>query len=216
MEFIHPKANEYVDHYSNATPTYLREMHDATISNHPHAHLQSNWNQGGFLAFLSKMIQPTHVIEIGTFTGFSSLCLAEGILPNGHLDTIELREQDALVAKEYFSQSPHADKMRQHIGDAKSIIPNLPHQYDLAFIDADKTGYIEYLQLLLPKIKKHGIILVDNTLFHGEVLEEVPSGKSAKAIQSFNEYLLKDPHTEKIMLTIRDGLTLIRKKQLDA
>lgn len=216
MEFIHPKANEYVEQYSNATPIYLKDLYEATLSAHPHAHLQSSWTQGGFLAFLSKLLQPKHIIEIGTFTGFSSLCLAEGLPSNGQLDTIELREQDANTAKEYFSKSSHAGKIFQHIGDAKAIIPTLPFQFDLAFIDADKTGYIDYYNLLLPKMNEGGLILVDNTLFHGEVLEESPSGKSAKAIQAFNDYLANDESTEKIMLTIRDGITMIRKKQSNA
>jgi predicted O-methyltransferase YrrM len=212
MDFIHPSANQYVDQYSNATPLYLREMYDATMSTHPHAHLQSNWNQGGFLAFVSKLIQPSQIIEIGTFTGFSSLCLAEGLTTEGQLHTIELREQDAQKAKHYFDASHRGHQMHQYIGDAKQIIPNLSMQFDLAFIDADKTGYIEYYELLLPKMQSKGLIIADNTLFHGEVLETNPSGKSAKAIQAFNEHIAKDTRTEKLMLTIRDGLTLIRKK----
>ena len=212
MDFIHPTANEYVTHFSNATPAYLKEMYAATLSNHPHAHLQSSWNQGGFLSFISKLIQPKYILEIGTFTGFSSLCLAEGLKEDGQLHTIELRAADAETAIGYFKTSPKSDQIIQHVGDAKSIIPTLPYLFDLAFIDADKTGYIEYYELLLPLMQSNGIIIADNVLFHGEVLEPNPAGKSAKAIQAFNEHLLKDISTEKVMLTIRDGLTLNRKK----
>jgi predicted O-methyltransferase YrrM len=174
--------------------------------------LQSNWNQGGFLAFISKMLQPKYIIEIGTFNGFSTLCLAEGLIQEGQVDTIEIREDDAQRAQRYFEQHSMGKTIYQHIGDAKSIIPSIPHQFDLAFIDADKTGYIDYYTLLKPKMSPNGIIIADNTLFHGDVLEEKISGKNAKAIQAFNELVAADIETEKIMLTIRDGLTLIRKK----
>lgn len=212
MELIHPKANEYVDQYSNATPPHLKAMYEAILAVHPHAHLQSNWNQGGFLAFISKMLQPKYIIEIGTFNGFSTLCLAEGLIQEGQVDTIEIREEDAQRAQSYFEQHSNGKTIYQHIGDAKSIIPSIPHQFDLAFIDADKTGYIDYYTLLKPKMSRNGIIIADNTLFHGDVLEEKISGKNAKAIQAFNELVAADIETEKIMLTIRDGLTLIRKK----
>ena len=212
MELIHPKANEYVDQYSNATPPHLKAMYEAILAEHPHAHLQSNWNQGGFLAFISKMLQPKYIIEIGTFNGFSTLCLAEGLIQEGQVDTIEIREDDAQRAQRYFEQHSMGKTIYQHIGDAKSIIPSIPHQFDLAFIDADKTGYIDYYTLLKPKMSRNGIIIADNTLFHGDVLEEKISGKNAKAIQAFNELVAADIETEKIMLTIRDGLTLIRKK----
>ena len=212
MELIHPKANEYVDQYSNATPPHLKAMYEAILAEHPHAHLQSNWNQGGFLAFISKMLQPKYIIEIGTFNGFSTLCLAEGLIQEGQVDTIEIREEDAQRAQRYFEQHSKGKTIYQHIGDAKSIIPSIPHQFDLAFIDADKTGYIDYYTLLKPKMSRNGIIIADNTLFHGDVLEEKISGKNAKAIQAFNELVAADIETEKIMLTIRDGLTLIRKK----
>ena len=212
MDLIHPKANDYVDQYSNATPPVLKAMYEAILAEHPHAHLQSNWNQGGFLAFFSKIIQPKFIIEIGTFNGFSTLCLAEGLTNGGQIDTIELREEDARRAQSYFNQYSQVKSIIQHIGDAKAILPNLPHTYDLAFIDADKTGYIDYYTILKPKMNSNGIIIVDNTLFHGEVLEEKISGKNAKAIQAFNEMIAQETDTEKIMLTIRDGLTLIRIK----
>lgn len=212
MEFINPIANKYIEAYSNATPPYLREMYDATLASHPHAHLQSNWHQGGFLSFLSKLTRPLHILEIGTFTGFSTLCLAEGLQKEGILHTIELRAADANKAQAFFEESPFSKQIKVHIGDAKEVIPTLNLKWDLVFIDADKTGYIDYYNLVLPLLNETGLIIVDNVLFHGEVLEDNIGGKSAKAIQAFNEYVLNDPTTEQSMLTIRDGLTLIRKK----
>lgn len=212
MELIHPAANTYIDKYSNATPSYLRDMYEQTLKSHPHAHLQSDWHQGGVLSFISKLVRPNNILEIGTFTGFSTLCLAEGLQQNGLLHTIELRSVDAEKASSYFEKSPYSKSIKSHIGDAKEIIPSLNTKWDLVFIDADKTSYIEYYNLVLPNLNKDGLIIIDNVLFHGEVLQEKISGKNATAIQAFNEYILKDERTEQTLLAIRDGLTLLRKK----
>ena len=212
MDFINPLANDYTQAYSNATPSYLKNLFEDTLANHEHGHLQSSWTQGGFLSFISKMLAPTHILEIGSFTGFSALCLAEGLTEKGELHTIELREEDAQKAKAAFEKNPRSKQLHIHVGDAKEIIPTLQKKWDLVFIDADKTSYIEYYNMVLPLLNEKGIIIVDNVLFHGEVLEDSIKGKSAKAIQAFNEYVLLDQITEQVMLTIRDGLTLIRKK----
>jgi predicted O-methyltransferase YrrM len=212
MEFIQQAANDYVAHYSDATPAYLRPMYEQTLLSHPHAHLQSNWNQGGFLSFFSKLMAPQTILEIGTFTGFSTLCLAEGLTATGTLDTIELRAEDANAARVHFNASAKGQQIISHIGDAKNILPTLHKQWDLVFIDADKTGYIEYVNLVLPMLSDKGVIIADNVLFHGQVFEEQITGKNALAIHAFNEYILAHKGIEKIMLTVRDGLTLIRKK----
>ena len=212
MDFIQQAANDYVAHYSDATPAYLRPMYEQTLLSHPHAHLQSNWNQGGFLSFFSKLISPQSILEIGTFTGFSTLCLAEGLTATGTLDTIELRAEEANAARVHFNASAKGQQIISHIGDAKNILPTLHKQWDLVFIDADKTGYIEYVNLVLPMLSDKGVIIADNVLFHGQVFEEQITGKNALAIHAFNEYILAHKGIEKIMLTVRDGLTLIRKK----
>ena len=212
MDFINPLATHYTEAYSNATPSYLKNLYEETLATHEHGHLQSSWTQGGFLSFISKMLAPTHILEIGSFTGFSALCLAEGLTINGELHTIELREQDAQKAKAAFDINPRLKQLHMHVGDAKEIIPTLHKKWDLVFIDADKTSYIEYYNIVLPLLNDKGIIIVDNVLFHGEVLEDTVKGKSAKAIQAFNEHVLSDENTEQVMLSIRDGLTLIRKK----
>jgi len=212
MDFINPLANDYTQAYSNATPSYLKSLYEETLATHEHGHLQSSWTQGGFLSFISKMLAPTHILEIGSFTGFSALCLAEGLTDKGELHTIELRAEDAQKAKAAFDINSRSKQLHIHIGDAKEIIPTLNKKWDLVFIDADKTSYIEYYNMVLPLLNNKGIMIVDNVLFHGEVLEDTVKGKSAKAIQAFNEYVLSDHNTEQVMLTIRDGLTLIRKK----
>jgi predicted O-methyltransferase YrrM len=212
MDFINPLANQYTEAYSNATPSYLKSLYEETLATHEHGHLQSSWTQGGFLCFISKILAPTHILEIGSFTGFSALCLAEGLGEKGELHTIELREEDAQKAKAAFNKSTKVKQLHMHMGDAKEIIPTLHKKWDLVFIDADKTSYIEYYDMVLPLLDDKGIIIVDNVLFHGEVLEDIVKGKSAKAIQAFNEHVSSDENTEQVMLTLRDGLTLIRKK----
>jgi predicted O-methyltransferase YrrM len=212
MDFIQPAANDYATHYSDATPAYLRPMYEQTLLTHPHAHLQSNWNQGGFLSFFSKLLSPQSILEIGTFSGFSTLCLAEGLSSTGTIDTIELRAKDANAARTHFDASPKGHQIISHIGDAKTILPSLTKQWDLVFIDADKTGYIDYVHLVLPMLSDKGVIIADNVLFHGQVFEENRNGKNALAMHAFNEYILQHQDLEKIMLTVRDGLTLIRKK----
>jgi predicted O-methyltransferase YrrM len=168
--------------------------------------------QGKFLQIFSSILQPAYILEIGTFTGYSALCLAKGLKSGGELHTIELREEDASVARANFNRSNMADRIILHTGNALDIIPKLNHPWDLVFIDADKPGYIDYYKLVLPKLRSGGVILADNVLFHGQVLEETIKGKSAKAIQLFNEHVRRDESVENVILTIRDGLMLIRKK----
>jgi predicted O-methyltransferase YrrM len=161
---------------------------------------------------ISLMIKPDRILEIGTFTGFSALCLAKGLAPDGKLHTIELRADDAHTANEYFIKAGAENKIELHLGDALQIIPTLEETWDLVFIDADKVSYTAYYELTLPLVKKGGWILADNVLFHGEVLEENVSGKNAKAIVAFNEHVKNDDRVQQSMLTIRDGLLLIQKK----
>jgi predicted O-methyltransferase YrrM len=150
-------------------------------------------------------------LEIGTLTGYSAICLAEGMPKNGKLHTIEKREKDAMAAQLFFDKSKFANQIQIHTGDALEIIPNLENIWDLVFIDADKVSYIKYYEMLLPNIRKGGIIIADNVLFHGQVLEEPIKGKNAKAIHQFNEYVLADKRVTQVLLTVRDGLLLIMK-----
>jgi predicted O-methyltransferase YrrM len=167
--------------------------------------------QGRFLEMISQMIQPKRVLEIGTFTGYSGLCLSKGLTDDGFLHTIEIRQADAELAKSFFDRSFFSQKIILHIGDALEIIGEINELWDLVFIDADKENYIHYFNLVLSRVRQNGFILADNVLFHGEVLEEKIKGKSAKAIQAFNDYLLTRSDVEKMILPLRDGLMLIRK-----
>jgi len=167
--------------------------------------------QGKLLEAISFMIRPRRILEIGTFTGYSALALAKGLTEDGVLHTIELREEDANRAKDFFAQSQYREKIILHTGSALDVLPVLDEAWDLVFIDADKPAYTEYFNLVLPKLRKNGFILADNIFFHGQVLEDTVKGKSAKGIQAFNEMIKQRNDIDKMILTIRDGLFLIRK-----
>lgn len=211
MEPIAPEINAYAEKYSSPEPPELKEIAAQTTLHHPRHQMLSGHLQGRFLSMVSKLVAPRFILEVGTFTGYSALCLAEGLAADGELHTVELREADAETARNYFRQSERAQQIRLHVGEAAKIIPTLNREWDLVFIDADKTGYLEYYEMVLPKLRKGGLILADNVLFHGQVLENPVKGKNAKAIQAFNEFIKDDPRVEKILLTLRDGLFLLRK-----
>jgi predicted O-methyltransferase YrrM len=158
------------------------------------------------------MIKPKRVLEIGTFTGYSSLCLAEGLETDGVLHTLEMRAADAEIAQRFFDKSDYKSKIQLHVGDAHQLISSINEDWDLVFIDADKTGYIDYFNFLNEHVRPGTFLLFDNVLFHGEVLSENIKGKSAKAIAAFNEHLKKINTIDFVMLTIRDGITIIQKK----
>jgi caffeoyl-CoA O-methyltransferase len=190
----------------------LKGVSDFTTANHPEHHMLSGHLQGKFLEMASMMIRPRRVLEIGTFTGYSALCLAKGLTDDGVLHTIELRENDAAIAKGFFDRSSYQERIVLHTGDAKDIVTKLDEVFDLVFIDADKQGYIEYFNLVFPKVRKNGFIFADNIFFHGHAFEVEPKGKNAKAIKEFNQYINERTDIEKMILTLRDGLYLIRKK----
>lgn len=212
MELINSIAEQYAKLYTTTLDNVLIEIEEYTVANHPHAQMLSGHVQGKVLEMVSKMIEPKTILEIGTFTGFSALCLAKGLQADGKLHTLELRAEDAVTAANYFTKAAMNSRIQLHVGDALQIIPTLNETWDLVFIDADKVNYINYYELTLPSVKSGGWLLADNVLFHGEVLEENIKGKNAKALQAFNEHVKNDDRVEQVMLTVRDGLLLIQKK----
>lgn len=211
MELINPLAEAYAEKYSSAEDTLLKEVHDYTLQHHKEYVMLSGHLQGKVLEMISCMARPRRILEIGTFTGYSALCLAKGLSEDGILHTVELRQADADKARYFFDKSSYANRIRSHTGNALDIIPRLNETWDLIFIDADKPAYIEYFNLVLPRLRQNGFILADNIFFHGQVLEGPVKGKSAKGIQAFNEFISSRTDIEKVVLTIRDGLYLIRK-----
>jgi len=212
MEIINNKAEDYAARFTTPTDNLLQEIEKYTLENHPQAIMLSGPIQGKLLEMISLMIRPERILEIGTFMGYSALCLAKGLAPQGELHTLEIGKEDADIARNYFSKSLYTKQIILHEGNALEIIPALNETWDLIFIDADKVNYINYYELTLPMLKKGGFILADNVLFHGEVLEENITGKNAKAIHAFNEHLEKDNRIQHVLMTVRDGLMLIQKK----
>lgn len=210
MEIIPEQVEKYINRYSSPESPNLSEISEATCRLHPSAHMLSGHIQGKLLSFLSFMLQPKFILEIGSFTGYSAICLSEGLLADGELHTIELREFDAAIAVSNFKKYNNK-QINLHVGNAKNIIAQLPHLWDIVFIDADKTGYIDYYEMVLPRLSNRGIIIADNVLFHGQVLEDPITGKNAKAIHAFNEHVKKDTRTEQVLLSVRDGIMIIKK-----
>ena len=212
MELINTKAENYAARFTTPTDNLLQEIEKYTLANHPEANMLSGPIQGKLLEIISRMIKPERILEIGTFMGYSALCLAKGLTQEGKLHTLEIRKEDATISQNYFSKSLYNEQIILHVGDALEVIPTLHDVWDLIFIDADKVNYINYYELTLPLLRKGGFILADNVLFHGEVLEDNIAGKSAKAIHAFNEHLEKDNRIQHVLVTVRDGLMLIQKK----
>lgn len=187
-----------------ARQTHLKTLKPRMLSGHL---------QGVFLSMMSQLISPTHILEIGTFTGYSALCLAKGLTQNGKLITIDNNPETSIIAKDFFTKSEYKNKIDFISGDATQIIPTLPHTFDLVFIDADKKNYALYYDLVFNKVRSGGLIIADNVLWSGKVLDvETHNDTDTLTMQAFNEKITADTRAEKIMLPLRDGITLIRKK----
>lgn len=212
MDIINPKAESYSQRISTPTNQLLQEIETYTLEHHAHARMLSGPVHGKFLEMISRMIRPQRILEIGTFVGYSALCLAKGLALGGKLHTLEIRKEDAALSRKHFSKSLYDKQIILHEGDALALIPGLDETWDLIFLDADKVNYINYYELTLPLLRRGGFMLADNVLFHGEVLEDPLKGKNAKAIHAFNQHVAGDDRTEQVLITVRDGLLLIQKK----
>lgn len=211
MHFISPELELYVEKHSENEPALLAALHRETYQKIMQPRMLSGHFQGRVLSMLSKLIRPVNILEIGTYTGYATLCLAEGMQENGSIDTIDINEELFSIQKKYFDLSPWKDQISQHLGDALEIIPTLGKKYDLVFIDADKDNYLNYFDIILPMMNKGGIILSDNVLWSGKVLEKPdPRDLSTNVLLEYNQKLKEDPRVETVLLPIRDGLTVSR------
>jgi len=213
MHFLSDDLDNYVTLHSENEPELLAQLNKETYQKILNPRMLSGHFQGRVLSMLSKIIHPTNILEIGTYTGYATLCLAEGLAENGTIDTLDIEEELVDFQRKYFDKSQWSNQITQHLGDALEIIPTLNKKYDLVFIDADKENYINYFHLILPMMNKGGIILSDNVLWSGKVLEEVnPKDITTKIILEYNQLLKDDPRIETVLLPIRDGLTVSRVK----
>ena len=211
MHFISRDLENYIEQHSEKEPELLAALNKETYQKVLLPRMLSGHFQGRVLSMLSKLIRPVNILEIGTYTGYSALCLCEGMQENGILHTIDIKEELVDFQRKHFDKSPWGNQIVQHLGEALDIIPTLDIKFDLVFIDADKENYINYFELIVPKMNKGGIILSDNVLWSGKVLEPLnPKDLSTKILLEYNQLLKNDPRVETVLLPIRDGLTVSR------
>ncbi|RZJ67208.1 MAG: O-methyltransferase [Flavobacterium sp.] len=211
MHFISEELEAYAENHSQREPQLLAELNRETHQKILQPRMLSGHLQGRVLSILSKIVRPENILEIGTYTGYATLCLAEGLREKGTIDTLDNNEELFDFQRRYFDKSDWGTQILQHLGNALEIIPNLNKKYDLVFIDADKENYANYFELIVPMMTKGGIILSDNVLWSGKILEPVkPNDKSTISLLAYNEMINNDSRVETVLLPIRDGLTVSR------
>lgn len=206
------EINTYCEQHSSKESEALYELVRQTHLRTELPIMLSGHLQGRVLSMISHMIRPTHILELGTFTGYSAICLAEGLAENGQLISIDINEELSELATEFIEKAGQTSRIKLLIGKAAEIIPTLNMEFDLVFIDADKTNYSLYYDLVIDHVKSGGFILADNVLYHGDVLEHETAGRNAKAMHAYNEKILNDSRVECVLLPLRDGVMISRKK----
>ena len=211
MHFIPEALDDYVVAHSEKEPELLQQLTRETYQKILQPRMLSGHYQGRILSMLSKLVNPASILEIGTYTGYSALCLCEGLQKTGQLHTIDINEELEGFQRNYFDQSPYGNQIIQYVGDAIEIIPKLKTTFDLVFIDADKPNYPKYFNLIIDKMNSGGVILSDNVLWNGKVIEELqPNDISTEALLKYNRLLADDKRIETVLLPVRDGLTISR------
>ena len=213
MNFISEELYDYCSKHSNTEDDILKEVARQTHLQTLKPRMLSGHLQGEFLTMITKLINPNYILEIGTFTGYSALCLAKGLATNGKLITLDNNPETSALAKSFFEKSIYKNNIELMLGNAMGVIPTLPNNIDLVFIDADKKNYAAYYDMVFEKVRTGGLIIVDNVLWSGKVLDLAANNdKDTLTMQAFNEKIANDTRVEKLLLPLRDGLTLIRKK----
>lgn len=213
MNFLPESIDDYVLQHSQKEPLLLQELNKETWQKVLNPRMLSGAFQGRLLSMLSKLIRPTSILEIGTYTGYSALCLAEGLSTNGTLHTIDKNEELELLQNKYFEKSGYRNQIKQYFGNALDIIPTLQNSFDLVFIDADKGNYVNYFHCVISKMNSGGVIISDNVLWSGKVVADLdPRDTDTKVLLEYNKLLQQDSRLETVLLPIRDGLTISRVK----
>jgi predicted O-methyltransferase YrrM len=207
-----PEMDRYLENHTSAEPEILKRLRKETFQKTTQPHMISGYLQGRLLSILSQMSNPRNILEIGTFTGYATLCLAEGLSKDGKITTLDINEELAYLPRKYFKESEYSNQIDFQLKDAQKYLKETEEIFDFVFIDADKENYVEYFNLIKPKIKSGAVLLFDNVLWYGKVLEENPKQKSTQIIQELNDMIAKDEDFENLILPLRDGLHLIRKK----
>lgn len=211
MDFLPKQLQAYIENHTSEEDALLKKINRNTHAQVLMSRMLSGHVQGRFLSMMSKLVKPKNILEIGTYTGYSAICLAEGLQQSGKLITIDVNEELEGRVRPYFKDSGFGDKIDLRIGDARKIIPTLKESFDLVFIDADKENYSTYFDLVIEKVPSGGLILADNVLWSGKVLDSKPD-KDTKAIIEFNKKVHEDPRVENLLMPLRDGVMMILKK----
>ncbi len=211
MEFIDPLLDKYVCEHTANESDLLKKINRETHLEVLQPRMLSGHFQGRVLSMFSKMIRPERILEIGTYTGYSAICLAEGLTPNGKLVTIDINEELAARVRGYFAESPYSHQIEYLIGDAMELIPALNEKWDIVFIDADKHNYINYYHLVFPMVKVGGYIIADNVLWSGKVIDSSQQDKDTSLLREYNQLVHQDDRVEEVLIPIRDGLMIARK-----
>ncbi|AYN01220.1 O-methyltransferase [Chryseobacterium sp. 3008163] len=206
------EMDRYLENHASAEPEILRKLRRETFQKTTQPHMISGYQQGRLLTIISKILQPKNILEIGTFTGYAALCMAEGLSKEGKLTTLDVNEDLAYLPKKYFAESKFSSQIHFKLQDAKEFLKETDEIFDLVFIDADKENYAEYFRLIKPKTKSGSVVMFDNVLWYGKVLEENPKQKSTQVIKELNDLAAKDEDFENLILPLRDGVNLLRRK----
>ena len=214
MEIVAREIQNYVERHTSVESEILSELLRKTYRERPDKSMLSGFYQGRLLAMISKMLQPQKILEIGTYMGYSALCLAEGLTKNGKIITLDIQPKTHKIAKEFWARTSFSEQIEGHLGNALDIIPALDETFDLVFIDADKPNYANYYDLIFPKLKIGGVILADNVLWDGKILDTATNDdESTIALENFNRKIQIDERVANVLLTVRDGLMIVRKEK---
>lgn len=211
-EIVDPRIEQYAVAHTTTEPAHFAALADETHAATTAPQMMVGTLEGRFLAAVVAMLRPRLVVEIGTFTGYSALSMAEALPPGGRIVTCDISEEHAAIARRHIGSSPYADRVDVRVGHALDTLATLEGPFDLVFIDADKTNYLAYYEAVLPKLAADGVIAVDNVLWSGQVLDEQDTTPDTTALRAFNDHVAADERVEVVMLTIRDGVSLIRRR----
>ena len=211
MDFLDKRIEDYSQIFSDREPSLLKEIHDYTLQNVPQPRMLSGHLQGRFLSMISKIKRPKKILEIGTYTGYSALCMAEGLDEKGKLITIDRDKSLYDKVSEFFNRSEYKNQIIQRLGNALDILSEFDEKFDLVFIDADKMNYQKYYEISLDLLNKEGLVILDNVLWHGEVVKKDINDKFTKNIRDLNNFISRDKRIEKVMIPFGDGMTVCRK-----
>lgn len=212
MNFSKKEIYNYIDFHSSCEDTILSELRRETELKYLNPIMLSGKIQGNFLEIISKLVKPVNVLEIGTYTGYSTLCIANGLDPKGIIHTIDKNEELLEIQNKYFEKSGYRSQIRQHTGDALTIIPKFDIDFDMIFLDADKENYVNYLEIITQILRPGGVLLTDNVLWHGKIVESFKKqDKTTKLIDQFNKKILEDKSLKTVILPLRDGVSLTIK-----